>query len=98
MIRKLNKRLDDLSDEYLTSDVAKKAEQKEMAVALAQTAAVALFGMAFMKYNEGWSWLDALYFVVITGTTVGYGDQNVQQQSSLIFLTFYIVLCVIAVR
>jgi hypothetical protein len=35
---------------------------------------------------------------VATGTTIGYGDEPPSQQSSLIFLTVYILLCVTMVR
>lgn len=33
-----------------------------------------LISMNFFHFVEGWSWLDALYFTVITMATVGYGD------------------------
>jgi uncharacterized membrane protein (UPF0182 family) len=29
---------------------------------------------AVFHWLEGWNWLDSIYFVVITFTTIGYGD------------------------
>ena len=31
-------------------------------------------GAAVYHWLEGWGWLDSLYFVVVTLTTIGYGD------------------------
>ena len=31
-------------------------------------------GSAVFHWLEGWSWIDSFYFVVVTLTTIGYGD------------------------
>ncbi len=33
-----------------------------------------LITAALYHWLEGWSWLDSIYFVVVTFTTIGYGD------------------------
>lgn len=51
-----------------------------------------LVGMVFYHNVEGWSWLDALYFSLITLTTVGYGDFSPQTAGGKIFTMVYVVL------
>tara|TARA_B100000497_G_C7579793_1_gene349100 strand:- start:396 stop:713 length:318 start_codon:yes stop_codon:yes gene_type:complete len=41
---------------------------------------------------EGWSWIDSLYFSVITLTTIGYGDFSPQTDAGKLFTIFYILL------
>lgn len=41
---------------------------------------------------EGWSYLDALYFTIITLTTVGYGDFSPQTDLGKIFSMLYILI------
>lgn len=48
-----------------------------------------LFGAALYHWLEGWSWLDSFYFVVITLTTIGYGDFSPTKPVTKIITIFY---------
>jgi voltage-gated potassium channel len=49
-------------------------------------------GTFFYHSVEGWSWLDSLYFSVITLTTVGYGDFTPETNYGKIFTIIYIFI------
>jgi hypothetical protein len=51
-----------------------------------------LIGTTFYHLEEGWSWLDALYFSVVTLSTVGYGDLGPTTPLSKIFTMVFILL------
>ena len=51
---------------------------------------VIAIGTAFYARVEGWRVLDALYFTIITLTTVGYGDLAPQTDPGKIFTIVYI--------
>lgn len=55
-------------------------------------AGVFAVGTVFYRAVEGWSWLDSLYFTVVTVTTVGYGDLTPTTGLSRVFTIVLILL------
>lgn len=48
-------------------------------------------GMVVFHRLEHFSWIDSLYFVIVTLGTVGYGDLAPQTPAGRLFTVFYIV-------
>ena len=70
-------------------------------IAMKDTAArallVFLFGLilwasAFYHFVEGWKWVDAIYFSVVTLSTVGYGDFSPETTAGKIFTVVFIIV------
>ena len=59
---------------------------------LLASSGVVLLGTVTYHFLEGWEYLDALYFCVITLTTIGYGDFSPQTTGGKIFTIFYILM------
>ena len=55
----------------------------------AAVVAVLISGTLFYYVEEGWSVLDALYFSVVTLTTIGYGDYAPTSTLSKLFTMAY---------
>lgn len=47
---------------------------RRVAALITLLASVILGGTVFFRYVEGWSWVDAYFFSVVTLSTVGYGN------------------------
>lgn len=67
-------------------------KDKEYQDLLLTTAIIITFGSICFHYLEGWTWIDSIYFSVITLTTVGYGDFSPQTDAGKIFTIFYIFI------
>ena len=54
---------------------------------------VAVIGLGTVVYHqlEDWSWVDSLYFSVVTLTTVGYGDLAPSTDGSKLFTVVYLL-------
>jgi len=48
-----------------------------------------IFGTYLYHWVEGWSYLDSIYFLVITATTIGFGDFAPQTDLGKIITIFY---------
>ena len=67
-------------------------KQPEFQALTLSVLSILIAGVWFYMRYEGWSFVDALYFCVITLTTVGYGDFSPQTDIGKIFTVFYILL------
>lgn len=47
-------------------------------------------GTVYYRIAEGWSWIDSIYFSVVTLTTIGYGDITPTRDISKLFTIGYI--------
>lgn len=67
-------------------------KNKEYLELLITTFIVIAFGAVAYRYLEDWSWVDSIYFTVVTLTTVGFGDFAPQTDGGKIFTIFYIII------
>jgi len=56
---------------------------------LIYVAIILLIGAVLYHWLEGWSWIDSFYFVVITLTTIGYGDLTPTTSLTKLITIFY---------
>jgi len=52
---------------------------------------IVLIGAMLYHWLEGWSWLDSFYFVIITLTTIGFGDLSPTTRLTKLITIFYAV-------
>ena len=69
--------------------IARNPEGRGLAVL---TGGLVSAGTVFYRLVEDLTWVDAVYFTVITLTTVGYGDIAPSSTAGKIFTTFYVLI------
>ena len=52
---------------------------------------VVLIGAMLYHWLEGWTWLDSFYFVIVTLTTIGYGDLSPTTPLTKLITIFYAI-------
>jgi len=67
-------------------------KDKEYRDLLLTTNLIIGLGSIVYHYLEGWSWIDSIYFSIITLTTIGYGDFSPQTDEGKVFTIFYIII------
>jgi len=50
-----------------------------------------MFGAFLYHWLEGWSWLDSLYFVIVTLATIGYGDLSPTRPITKLITIFFAI-------
>lgn len=77
---------------YLFNIILSFLRDKEYLQLLGVTAIILAIGTITYLYFEGWSWIDTLYFSIITLTTIGYEDFSPQTTTGKLFTIVYIVV------
>lgn len=57
--------------------------------------AVLVSGTVMFRRLEDWTWIESLYFTVVTTTTVGYGDLHPTTDTSRLVASIFILIGVI---
>lgn len=76
---------------YLYKTILEFIRDKEYRELIITTLIVLIGGTIFYHYQEGWRWLDAAYFCVITLSTIGYGDFSPVTDAGKMFTIGYII-------
>lgn len=86
-------RLQGSVDAAASAAVSKRHKYLYQALRSAATVILLLaIGATYMAYAEDWPMLDALYWAVVTASSVGYGDLVPTSQSTRVFASVYVLI------
>jgi len=77
---------------YILKTIISFLHDREYRSLLMASVMVLVTGTVVYRYLEDWSWIDALYFCMITLTTIGYGDLAPKTDAGKLFTIFYIII------
>lgn len=66
--------------------------QRQIRFSLFFIFAIIPIGVAGFHFIEGYHWLDAMYFTIITLSTIGYGDLSPESAAGKIFTLFLVIV------
>jgi Ion channel len=64
--------------------------EPHIVILLAMTFSLIACATVFYHWQEGWRWLDAAYFSVVTIASVGYGDLAPKTDGGKLFTILYV--------
>ena len=73
-------------EKFLMLDVIRDPSTRPVFI---YAASLIVVGAFVYHWLEGWNWLDSFYFVVITLTTIGFGDLSPTTQISKLVTIFF---------
>ena len=75
-------------EKFLMLDVIRDPSTRPVFI---YAASLIVVGAIVFHWLEGWNWVDSFYFVVITLTTIGYGDLSPTTQISKLVTIFFAI-------